>query len=656
MLMDFANELAEKAKAKVNEAAEAKVKEAAQGSPAEKTVPNDATPAQPPDSLVTADEVTIEEVKDAAPDENGAPSEGNEAAADANKGGKEEPKFTREGWKQVKKAEKALKQKPNILGELFTKVYVMIAWITLMLCAVMFMIALQDAINFGTREIKQRISSAVDAPMVKDTTDMNLMKYVQLTKLKDEPQQIYAGQSIVRLILWVVGVTILVIISHVTVFAVLAVKAKINHEEFTETLDIPAMHIGAVALGGFGAHVINKMYKKRFIGETQDKMKEIQSQLRDIRVSIFQSLSTNDNVLTALRNANLQDFIRHVTDLSNVECRSSVSGSCTYPEVQKAMFSYGLYRYYSENIPANSPETSKWKKLFESATVKKRGEYYNDITKKNEIIDPIAFFPYKKPVYITNYYPLLRGVGDGDINYLQPESMFVIRSNNNTDQRDQRARDTSGALNAAIQNINEKMAALFSMHQPKNKVRNYILLFMAYSAILLALMLVVLWDMVGPRLLQVSIMLWKGIKYVFSSKKTPESGGGTAAVVATTAVEKTEEATGAEATAAEVQGVAAKEEGEKPEEEQGDSPAEEAEEQGDSPAKGTEPEGEAAAVQGDVANGEGATAAEGEAGATQEEAPAAEDQNSQGQTKGGKSTKRSKVTEIKKLKRKSRRA
>jgi hypothetical protein len=232
--------------------------------------------------------------------------------------------------------------------------------------------------------------------------------------------------------------------------------SKFNQFPFNDTVTIDYKLLGIIISSFVCASIITAVYKKYFIHHAQGTLKNIRSQLRDMKINIYSNLTTNAEFLNAM----IQNDSDALLSIFNVEIAKNNRNDCSSPtsncdaEVQRMIFTYSLYTYYNDQIPQADPKYNTMQQIFTTENI------------QNRKIDPTLYFYYKQPIIISNMYPeLLNANGSPFFKDTNRENVLLFGITN------------------TIQNSNKKLSVLQTISDGKRSIRSYILAFAAVTTV-----------------------------------------------------------------------------------------------------------------------------------------------------------------------------
>lgn len=330
----------------------------------------------------------------------------------------------------------------------------------------MVLFGLYDVILYFKNEIVQKIQRTRDPLMFnKDTTDIKALSYVQTNKIDEEMYSIYQQQRLVGYLFVVAGIMTIMLGVQIGTFFSLKLYALFTQSEFKDRVEVPTKMLGTMVVLVIAGLVIKSLYKKHFVRKVQGSLRDLRSQLRDVRTFVFNNLTTNATFLAALRTDNIDDVIDTIVTM----LQSRTADTCNDKmapcdgDVESMMFSLNLYSYLKMQVPESDPNYDKISRMFDPDGVNARD------------VDPTMYFYYKQSTYVPNLYPIMRtrikkyfgeptgkkAPADFKLNPVR-ERIFLVNLNNK------------------MQELNAKLSRMYNITSGKNKVRGYILTYTFY--------------------------------------------------------------------------------------------------------------------------------------------------------------------------------
>lgn len=404
----------------------------------------------------------------------------------------------------------------------FSEAFLVIYKLTVMLAALIFVFmvwyGVLDIILYIKNELAQRIQRTRDPNIFnKDTTDIKSLSYITSNSLDDEMYHIYQQQRLIAYMFVIAGIMIIMFGIQMGTFFSLKMYAIFTQREFKEQLSIPTKLLATMAVMVTAAVMIKGIYKKHFIKKVQASLRDLRSQLRDIRIFIYNNMSNNSTFLAALRSDNIDDIIDTIaTVLQNKE-----SESCTDKlqpcdtDVERMLFTLNLYSYLKVQVPDSDPNYDKIRRLFEVDGV------------NNQDVDPTLYFYYKQPTYITNLYPIMRerlkkffgtptgkkAPNDYTLNPVR-ERIFLV------------------SLNNKMQDLNSKLTRMYNLATGKNKVRGYLFTYLFYVLFFALILIFMFFQEAKPFLVLAKEAISKALGYTGAAiSKVPLVGTTTGVIL-----------------------------------------------------------------------------------------------------------------------------
>lgn len=357
------------------------------------------------------------------------------------------------------------------MNKAFENIYFIVAIFGVICVFIIFILVLIDVIRYYIRETKQLGKLANDSSMmIKDTADFDVLRYTS-TKEEDEPFNVYAQMSVTKFAFNLVGIGIIILGVHLSLFMGLRIWTLVRGERFNETVNLPKRHIGIIVVVFFAAFILNIIYKRTFLKNVQPQLKSITSRMRDIKSLIYSNLINDSEFLEAI----VSDNVDKTTRMMRQFAKSAKNDIL----LQKMLFTFNLYSYFRVVIPESDPASLEVKKMFTVDSI------------RNQTIDPVQYFYYKKPIYIGNLYPTLR-------NDLQP----ILKT---------RERGLVKELNIVMSRLNKQLIDLQNIKTGKLQLRGYLWVMLMVSVVFLFIMLTLFYVELSPVLGAVLSKL-KGLK------------------------------------------------------------------------------------------------------------------------------------------------
>lgn len=360
------------------------------------------------------------------------------------------------------------------LDEAFLLIYRLTAGLAGVVFIVMFVYGIVDVVLYFQREVYQRLQTVRDPNIFnKDTTDINALTYIQTNNPDDEPYHIFQQQRLIGTLFVIVGIMVIALGLQLGIFFSLKLYAVFTDREFTEHVNIPTNLLAAVAIMVVAASMIKSLYKQHFIKTVQESLRDLRSQLRDMRTFIYNNLTTNAPFLAALRTDNMDDVIdtmRTILESRDAESCMDKMTPCD-GDVESMLFTLNMYSFLKMQVPESDPNYDKLSKLFDVDGVNARA------------VDPTMYFYYKQPAYVTNLYPVMRP---------KLKKYFGTKTGKpvpeDYTENIARERILYVNLNAKMQELNRKLSRMYNIASGKNKVRSYLFLYLFYITFFMALL------------------------------------------------------------------------------------------------------------------------------------------------------------------------
>jgi len=359
------------------------------------------------------------------------------------------------------------------LSKIFAYVYGLVAVALLSLYFINSCIGIFDIATYMYRETQQSATLALNQDILyKDTTDISAIKYIKINGSKDEDYSIFTEQGINQVILILVGSTILLIGIQIAFYVGFKIHSVMKHKPFNEVLELPSKYLIVSFIACMGAFMINSVYKKRFISDSQGKLKHLHSRIHKVTVYMYSQMTSDETFLSLLNYGDQDAILKYLADVSNEfssTCKAGIPNlttdtqSCsldtnslncdvTDDPFLKAMFTYNLYYYFESENPNVANSVLSWKQIFTLDSI------------QNKSVDPTLYIAYNKNTYIGNLYPNV-------VDKLKLVGGFKGESSS-------KERSIMIMLNSKMQHLNQLLSVMHDLPQGKKSLRNYMILFL----------------------------------------------------------------------------------------------------------------------------------------------------------------------------------
>jgi len=289
-------------------------------------------------------------------------------------------------------------QIPQGVNDAFQTMYKLISMLCILLVVLLFILGWIDVFSYIYNQSTQEYNMITDPNLfIEDTNEYEAFYYINNNTSDDEPYNIFLEESVVSYIYRFVGIFIMLLAVQYGLFFSFMLYSKFNQFPFNDTVTIDYKLLGIIISSFVCASIITAVYKKYFIHHAQGTLKNIRSQLRDMKINIYSNLTTNAEFLNAMikndSDALLSIFNAEIAKNNRNDC-SSPTSNCD-AEVQRMIFTYSLYTYYNDQIPQADPKYNTMQQIFTTENI------------QNRKIDPTLYFYYKQPIIISNMYPEL---------------------------------------------------------------------------------------------------------------------------------------------------------------------------------------------------------------------------------------------------------
>jgi hypothetical protein len=357
------------------------------------------------------------------------------------------------------------------MSDAFSTMYKLMGAFCLVIYFILFVISLVDVGSYVSKESTQSLTLVKDPNLfIKDTTDYESMNYILTGKdahatkgktPKEEPYSIFIEESIVSYLYVIIGIFILLFAMQYSFWLFLYIRSSLSGgliekpEAVVQSTYQPFIVVG---IAGIGAIVMSYLYKKYFVKNTLGALKEIRSELQDIKQYIYKNLTKNAEFLHALVTHNMQSLLVILnTEISkNNRNNCSTSTSTCDIEVEKMIFTVSLYSYLVDQIPEVDSNYEKVNAIFTVDNI------------QHSTIDIPSYFYYKQSLYIPNIYTTIQNSNGANLfTDTNRETVFMKQ------------------LKIAFETINKKLARLQTISRGKQEIRKYIIRFSVVATIFL---------------------------------------------------------------------------------------------------------------------------------------------------------------------------
>ena len=336
----------------------------------------------------------------------------------------------------------------------------------------------------------------------KDTSDYKSLNYIG-TDPDQEPYNIFLQQKIILYILIVVASCVILFAVQLSLLfgttVLRAFKKKFDKNgaigNHAGENDSPATYIDKdtfrylipIIATGIVLIVLSTFYKRNFINNAQNKVKNIRNQMRNIKRFVYAYLTKNEKFLNAIQNDDLKSIIYIIQSTINKDngndCAANNDGvGCgNDSEARKMLFTYSLYSYFKFIVSENDDYYMDVMSLFN----------INNITNTQEI-DPAQYFYYKENVNVKNLYAIMRSDITGDTSPNGTPSTFITQDEDGNDIFDaERESQFNSQLDNMFQNLNANIIKTNKLVISRAAVSTYIysyfgLTLLAFIVVLLA--------------------------------------------------------------------------------------------------------------------------------------------------------------------------
>lgn len=384
--------------------------------------------------------------------------------------------------------------------EIFMIVYKILMVFAVLGMIIISIVAFVDVLTYQAREAAQAAQLDLDPrTLIDQTNDYEIIQYTVST-VENEPYNIYFEQTVVSMILRIVGIVLVLVGLQICAHIILYGLDKFGKLVYKEPLgfDGPFLTIVATfgAVGG-GALALNIYYQKMFVKKIIPEIKSIRQHMREIRSHLIVNTSMNSDVFwTALKDDNTAVIVNALVDkLKLIHNGVNMGTDPNAKAVKQMLFAYNVYEHFKNIVPTSDSRRNTFDKIF--STEGKRSEF--DINKffmygNIPLLEDLAFSAFKKDLEHT-YNTAIQGNATTHVPF-QKLVDDVIKSD------------------PYIPTFNEKISILRNISKNKKKVAKFMYIFSFIPIIFLLFVAGIHHNFVmtyGRKFVELSKMLFKNV-------------------------------------------------------------------------------------------------------------------------------------------------
>lgn len=326
-----------------------------------------------------------------------------------------------------------------------------------------------DIFTFTRDEVSQKVKFVIDPNLFnKDTIDVRAMNYLN-NDIDNEPYNIFLQQKLSSGIFTLTGIALIIFGIQLGTFFALKLTSVIKRMEFTEKISLPMRNLVTIIVAFIGVYVLEYVYRNKFIKEVQPTLKNVRTQLRDLRKFIYANMDydrVENKFFKALTSNDIDgvvDTLRATLAKSNQTARGLQAEDYT---AARMLFTVNLYTYFNYEIPEGEPAYEELRGMFSREGFQR------------QTVDPTMYFYYKRPIYVPNIYPIIRERLRDVLG--RRERMFLAE------------------VSRMMRELNRRLSRLQTISDGKKNVNSYIKRSFALLAVFLAIILGLFYEEARP--------------------------------------------------------------------------------------------------------------------------------------------------------------
>lgn len=368
--------------------------------------------------------------------------------------------------------------KMPVLNITFNKIYQLMLILIGVLYGFMVVLGITDLYLYYVYEARQQAKLLMDPNLInQDTTDVQAFRYISTNQSDEEPYNIFFAQKIGSNIFLLIGITIIMMGIHIGLFMGFKIYAALTDGEFNDVFNVDSKVGAGVVIVGVATVILNTVYKKYFIMDTQANLKRLQDAMGEIKNAIYDNVTANPAFLTALWQSDTDGIVRIIKDEIGKNSFKKCSNHASFcdREVEKLVFTLNFFSFMRMQIPENDAAFDSLRKMLSP----------EGITARNT--DVTQLFYYRQSVYIPNMYSIIRD--QVRPSFVGPDKKMDV----------QREKVFSNHLTQLMQDINLRLGRLYSLSDGKENIANYMWKYFFYSMLFMLFLMVVFWHDVFKR-------------------------------------------------------------------------------------------------------------------------------------------------------------
>jgi hypothetical protein len=392
-------------------------------------------------------------------------------------------------------------EKNEGVNKIFNTIYKFLCYLCILAIFSLFLLALFDVLTMLSRNISQYFDVMKNPMYTKDTVDFETLQYVGTNNIDNEPYNIYMGQAIIGGTYAILAIMVTLIAIQCGIMVSQALYSMfIKGKKVDMSIEINEIYLKIFLVTLVACLIIGRVYKNTFIKKTQPALKNIRTQVRDVRSFIYENLTKDSAFLSALVSDDIGQIvtiIRNTLSVDNPADCTNFGAECTSDiEVSKMIFTYSLYSYFKQIIPESDMNFNTVMSIFKLENVLSR------------LVDPVQFLYYKRSLSVNKLYAIMR---DNIVGPSQNQAFLHINPSNGAAEFSLKREEVfKKNYNKTMDDLNDKLSALYNLPESKTKLYSYLSTYLFFTTIFLIIICIVCWNELNFK--SIILNLWAFIK------------------------------------------------------------------------------------------------------------------------------------------------
>ena len=392
-------------------------------------------------------------------------------------------------------------EKNEGVNKIFNTIYKFLCYLCILAIFSLFLLALFDVLTMLSRNISQYFEVMKNPMYTKDTVDFETLQYVGTNNIDNEPYNIYMGQAIIGGTYAILGIMVTLIAIQCGIMVSQSLYSMfIKGKKVDMSIEINEIYLKIFLVTLVACLIIGRVYKNTFIKKTQPALKNIRTQVRDVRSFIYENLTKDSAFLSALVSddiGQIVSIIRNTLSVDNPADCTNFGAECTSDiEVSKMIFTYSLYSYFKQIIPESDMNFNTVMSIFKLENVLSR------------LVDPVQFLYYKRSLSVNKLYSIMR---DNIVGPSQNQAFLYINPSNGAAEFSLKREEVfKKNYNKTMDDLNDKLSALYNLPESKTKLYSYLSTYLFFTTIFLIIICIVCWNELNFK--SIILNLWAFIK------------------------------------------------------------------------------------------------------------------------------------------------